>query len=142
MTVIATEGQFSRLSSLLKGNDTPENIKLFSDLITANEAAGATYSLGTVLGKITASGKYVVCKKGAVDGSQNPAAIYWANNFGEVKDAVLGAGADTKVLALTRGKLVVAKEALKLDASFATGADKQAVYDALKALGILVEASF
>jgi len=142
MTVIATEGQNSRFSSLVKSSDTPEQMKFFSDLVTINDAAGGTYSLGTVMGKITASGKFVVCKQNAADGSQVPAAIYWANNFGEVRDSVVVAATDTKAMALVRGKIVVSKEALKLDATFGTGAQKQSAYDALKALGILVEASF
>lgn len=142
MTVIATEGQFSRLSSLIKGSDAPENMRFFSDLVTINDAAGATLTLGTLLGKVTATGKFAVAKAGASDGSQNPVAIYWANNFGVVTDATAVAGTDTKAMALARGKIVVSREALKFDASFDTAAEKQAAYDSLKSVGILVEASF
>jgi hypothetical protein len=35
----------------------------------------ATFARGTVLGRITASGKYTISKTSAVDGSQTPAAI-------------------------------------------------------------------
>lgn len=143
MTVIATEGQFSRFSSLVKGGDTPEQMKFFFDLVTVNDAAANTYAPGTVLGKVTATGKFVISKQNAADGSQIPAGIYVGNfPLGEYKATTLVAGADTKLLALVRGKIVVAKEALVLDATFSDATKKQAAYDALKAVGILVEASF
>jgi hypothetical protein len=143
MTVIATEGQFSRFSSLVKGSDTPENMKFFVDLVTVSDAAGTTLAPATVLGKVTATGNYVVSKQNAADGSQVPAAIYvGTGSLGEYKDTVLAAGTPAKVLVLARGKIVVAKEALKLDATFNDAAKKDAAYAALKAVGILVEASF
>ncbi|CAK7026203.1 head decoration protein [Saezia sanguinis] len=36
---------------------------------------GGVYKRGTVMGKITTSGLYTICKKTATDGSQNPVAI-------------------------------------------------------------------
>ena len=141
MAVFATEGKFSRFSSLVKWLDTPEKPELHYELVTANEAGGATYTLGTVLGKVTATGKYAISKADATDGSETPVAIVLADSFGAVKDATLVAATDTKALVLARGKAVVALEALKLDATFDLAAEKQAAYDSLKALGILVEAS-
>lgn len=141
MTVIATQGQYSKYSSLVKGGDTPEQMKFFTDAIVINEVGTPTISLGAVLGKVTATGKFKVSVQTAVDGSQTPAAIYTSNAFGAVSDTVMVAATDTKALALVRGKIVVSKEALKLDATFDNATKKQAAYDALKALGILVEAS-
>lgn len=141
MAIIATEGQYSRFSSLVKWLDSWEKHELHKDVVTVNEAGAVTYTLGTVLGKITASGKYIVSKQAAADGSQVPAAIYIGDAFGACNDTAVPATTDTKVLTLIRGKAVVAKEALKLDASFGTAPQKQAAYDALKAIGILVEAS-
>lgn len=141
MTVLATEGQFARFSSLVKSTDAPYKIDFFTDSLTANEASTPTYTLGTVLGKVTATGKYIVSKQAAVDGSQTPVALYLGNAFGQISDTVMVAATDTKVLALTRGKVIVSKEALKLDATFGTGVQKQFAYDSLKAAGILVEAS-
>lgn len=142
MTIIATEGQFSRFSSLVKMSDTPEKFEFHTDVVTANEAAGTpTYTLGTVLGKISASGKYIISKQAAVDGSQVPAALVLGDSFGAIKDITLVNGADTPIVALTRGKVIVSKDALKLDASFGTAPQKQFAYDSLKALGILVENS-
>lgn len=140
MTIIATEGQFARFSSLVKWLDTPTKPDFFKDVVTVNDAA-STLTLGTVLGKVTATGKFVVAKQAAVDGSNVPAAIYIGDKFGATADTVLAATTDTKVLTLIRGKAIVALEALKLDASYGTAPQKQAAYDALKAIGILVEAS-
>lgn len=142
MTILATEGQYSRFSSLVKMSDTPEKFEFHTDAIVANEASGTpTYTLGTVLGKITASGKYIISKQAAIDGSQVPAALVLLDSFGAVKDVTLVNGADTTFIALTRGKVIVSREALKLDATFSSGAQKQFAYDSLKAVGILVEAS-
>jgi hypothetical protein len=55
--------------------------------------AGQNLATGTVLGKITASGKYVAYNPGNSDGSQTPAGILW-----DATNAV----ADTKVAAITR----------------------------------------
>lgn len=142
MPVFATEGPYSRFSSLVKINDTPEKFEFHTDVITASETTTPTYTLGTVLGKVTATGKYKISVQSANDGSQVPAALVLMNSFGEVKDATLVANTDTKFVALTRGKQIVALEAMKLDVSFSTAPQKQAAYDALKAIGILVEASF
>lgn len=140
MAVFATEGAFDRFGSLVKMNDTPEKFSYHTQLVTANEAAGTpTYSIGTVLGKITASGKYIVSKQAAADGSQTPVAIVLADAFGAVNPVTLVNGADTKFLVLARGKVIVSLGALKLDASFGTAPQKQFAYDALAAQGILVE---
>lgn len=142
MAVFATEGQYSRFSALVKMSDTPERFEFHTDVVTANEAAPITYSLGTVLGKVTATGKYVACVRTAADGSQTPAAVYLGDGkMGAIVDTAVVAATDTSVLVLARGKVIVAKEALKLDATFDTTARKQTVYDALKAIGIFAEAS-
>lgn len=143
MPVFATEGQYSRISSLVKMSDTPERFEFHTDVVTANEAAAITYNLGTVLGKVTATGKYVACVRTAADGSQTPVAVYLGDGkMGAIVPTSVLATTDTPVLVLSRGKVIVAKEALQLDASFSTAAYKQAAYDALKQIGILAEASF
>lgn len=95
--------------------------------VIANEAADATYEIGTVLGKVTATGKYVISKSDAVDGSEVPVAIV-------VEKASLTAATDVTVVVFVRGPLSVAKGALILDATW-TGSE-QDVYDAFEALGI------
>ncbi len=236
MTVLATEGQYARLSSLVKFSDTPEYFAFHNKVLTAYESGTPTYTLGTVLGAymggtvagtaganvgtgngvmgaVTATaanglllgtylvkivkaasnaGDFVVINpKGAVvgfgtvavaysqaglaftladgatdfivgdyipivvsgtvkykaavatatDGSAVPAGIYVGDAFGAVKDTVMVASTDTSVLALTRGKVIVSKEALVLDASYSTATLKLAAYNALADLGILVETS-
>jgi len=137
MSVIATRGQI--VSNWLKATDS-ENTALFFDLITVNEATQTTYKTGTVLGKITASGKYIVSKQAAADGSQNPVAIVVGDgSLGSPEDFVVPATTDTKVLALVRGKAVVSSAGILLDASFDLDAEKAAAYASLKTVGILVE---
>ncbi|MEI7174833.1 head decoration protein [Pectobacterium carotovorum] len=48
------------------------NLKLVTKTVTV---AGGDYKRGTVLGMITASGKYTACLKTASDGSETPCAI-------------------------------------------------------------------
>lgn len=128
MPLIATDTL--RYSHLVKHEYEP-SLSFCRELVVANETAVKTYAVGTVLGKITASGKYVIAKETAVDGSKVPAALV-------VEDKAVPATTDTKVLALVRGQAIVSKKALKLDATYDTEPKKQAAYDALKALGILV----
>jgi len=137
MAVIATEQ--TRLSNLIKKYDDFDNPELFNDVVTVNEASGVTYKVGTVLGKITASGKYIVSKQAASDGSQNPVAIFIGDSAGLAQDTAIAAATDTKVLVLSRGKVVVSKDALLLDSSFSSQPQKDAAYASLKAVDILVE---
>lgn len=53
------------------------NGTLSRDIITISSAAAAILPVGQVLGKITASGKYIPCLTAAVDGSQFAAAILY-----------------------------------------------------------------
>lgn len=103
--------------------------------LTVNEASAKTYAIGTVLGQVTATGKYKIAVQTATDGSQVAAAVV-------VEDKSIGAAADTKVLALVRGPAIVGKAALVLDASYDLQAEKDAVYAALAAKGILVNDQF
>jgi len=142
MPVIATEGQFDRYSSLVKYIADKEKPEVHNEVVTVNEAAQKTYALGTVLGKVTATGKYKICVQNAADGSQTPAAIYVGEgSLGAVTTLTVAATTDTKVLTLARGRAIVSAAALKLDASFSDATKVQAAYDALKAIGILVEAA-
>lgn len=119
-----------RKSNLVKQETFPEQGFNY-DVVTVNEAAIKTYAVGTVLGKVTASGKYKICVQTAVDGSQTAAALV-------VGDQTIPATTDTKVLAMVRGPAIVSKDALVLDASHDLQAEKDAIYASLTALGILV----
>jgi hypothetical protein len=98
--------------------------------ITINDTAG-TLLAGTVLGKVTADGKFKRAVQTAVDGSAVAAAIV----TNEV--TILGA-TDKKVVALTRGPARVSKLGLVLDATYNLDAEKNVVYASLEALGIQV----
>lgn len=119
-----------RKSNLVKAETMPE-YGFNYDAVTVNEASGKTYAVGTVLGKVTATGKYKICVQTASDGSQTAAAVV-------VEDKTIAATTDTKVLAMVRGPAIISRDALVLDASHDLQAEKDAVYAALAALNILV----
>jgi hypothetical protein len=123
----------TRFSQVVKEEYAPET-RFCRDVVTVNDNAG-TFPVGTVLGKVTANGKYKIVTSAAVDGSQNAAAIVIADNTGISKDILIAAATDTKVLVLTRGPVIVAGPSLTLG----TGATLAAVTAALLPLGIVVE---
>ena len=93
MSVIATEK--ARLSNLVKYEEGGQNY--FSrDEVTI--LSGETVNIGSVLGKVTASGKYVLSDADAVDGSEVAAAIC-LQNLGTV-------AADTAAVVLVRDAIV------------------------------------
>lgn len=128
MATVATDT--ARLSNLVKHEHWPET-GYCRKVVTVNEAAIKTYAVGTVLGKVTADGKYKIAVQTAVDGSQTAAAIV-------IDDYSIAATTDTKVLVLIQGPAEVSQGALVLDASYDQQAEKDAVYASLEALGINV----
>jgi hypothetical protein len=133
MAVIAQDS--TRFSALVKHEYEPQ-LSYCRDAVTVNDAA-QTLKVGAVLGKVTATGKYKLCTSGAVDGSQNPVAVLIADVMGNSNDIALPATTDTKVIALTRGPVILADAALQLG----TGITAAAVKAALAPLGIIVEAA-
>ena len=99
------------------------------EVVTLTAPAGEM-KLGTVLGKITATGKYVVSKQTASDGSEVPAGILF-------NDRVFAAG-DVKALALVRGPASISKLGIILDATFNDATKKAAAYAALEKINIQV----
>lgn len=128
MTTIAQDTP--RISNLVKHEHWPET-GFCRLVVTVNEATAKTYQVGTVLGKVTADGKYKIAVQTAVDGSQTAAAIV-------LDDYSIAATTDTKVLVLVKGPAEVSKDALVLDASYDLDAEKNAVYASLEALNINV----
>ena len=119
-----------RLSHLVKRELWPEQ-GYTRAVVTVNEAAAKTYTVGTVLGKVTATGKYKIAVETAVDGSKVADAIV-------IGDYSIAATTDTKVLVLVRGPAIVSKAALALDTTYNDDTKKAVVYAALEAKGILV----
>ena len=69
-----------------------------------------------------------------------PAGIFIGDATGLAQDTVIAAATDTNILILARGKAVVSKGAMFLDATYDNDTKKNTAYAGLKALGILVEA--
>jgi len=94
-------------------------------------ATGGTYPVlepGTVLGKITATGKYAAHDPAAVDGTETAVAVLWGP-----ADATL---ADATVVALVRGPAVVNGKDLVFVGT-PTALEITAAHTALAAQGIL-----
>lgn len=127
MALIATDD--FRYSHLVKEELWPE--MAYCRLVAIVNDTAQTLALGTVLGKVTATGKYKVSKATASDGSEVAAAVV-------VKKVAIAGTTDTAVLVMHRGPAIISKAALVLDASIDTDAEKAAVYAALEAKGIQI----
>lgn len=126
MTVIATENP--RLSNVVKHEYEP-SLGWCREVVTVNGAA-AELVVGTVLGKVTATGKYKVAVETATDGSKVPAAVV-------IEDKSLKATTDTGVLAIVRGPAIVSKGGLVLDATYDNATKVDAALGALATSNIL-----
>ena len=91
--------------------------------------ASGSLQPGTILGKITASGKYAVHDPVAVDGTQTAAAILW--------DSVDASGGDTNAVVLIRGPAIVNQYEISIPGT-PTAPQIAAAHAALLTLGILV----
>jgi hypothetical protein len=120
----------SRFSNLVKHELWPETGYCRKEVVV-NEAAIKTYAVGTVLGKVTATGKYKIAVETAVDGSKVAAAVV-------IGDQSIAAATDTKVVVLIKGPAEVSKGALVLDATYDNDVKKDLVYASLEAVGINV----
>ncbi|WP_024275970.1 head decoration protein [Hyphomicrobium sp. 802] len=118
-----TEGRHTAeyLLSEAEGHRSRDNIKIAS-------GAGVV-DPGTVLGKITASGKYVPHAPTATDGSQTAVAINYARVDATTADVV--AAAHTR-------DCEVRADALVLNVATDTDAEKAAVFASLASVGIVV----
>jgi head decoration protein D len=99
---------------------------------TATLKLGTNYPIGSVLGKITASGKYRL----------SPAAQVVGDEGAETAVAVLiqpvdASAADQTGLVVARGPIIVSKAALAFDASVDQAAEKTAKHAQLAASGIV-----
>ena len=128
MSVLATDTL--RLSNLVKKEQFTE-VGYCREVVTVNEAAAKTYAVGTVLGKVTADGKYKIAVQTAVDGSAVAAAIV-------LEDKAVAATTDTKLVVMVRGPASISAGALVLDATYDLAAEKAVVYAAFEAAGIQV----
>lgn len=116
--IIATDTK--RLSNLLKAELWAE-LGYCREVVTVNEAAAKSYVVGTVLGKVTASGKYKIAVETAVDGSKVGAAIV-------IADASIAATTDTQIVVLFKGPASISKGALVLDSTYDNDTKKNVLY--------------
>jgi hypothetical protein len=122
-----------RLGAVLQFETRPE-YGYSRSTVTVNEAAPLDYVVGTVLGKVTATGKYKRLEATAADGSQNFAGIYIGSPAGEDYQTV-AATTDTPVVIIFRDA-GVGKATLVFGASVDTQGEKDAVYAQMVAAGI------
>lgn len=104
-------------------------------LVNTSSTAPVTFPVGTVVGKITASGKYTISKSGAGDGSQTPAGVLIANGAGVSTHVTLAASGEELALILADGPAILSGAALTLG----TGTTLAAVKTAFADLKIVVE---
>lgn len=110
-------------------------------VVVANEAAPLQYVIGTVLGKVTATGKYQRLEATAVDGSQNFAGIYIGNadvTANNLNEQTIAATTDTNVVVLYRGPAAIGASNLVFGASVDTAPEIAAVVAQMEAVGIQV----
>ena len=101
------------------------------DAVTVTVPATTTYAAGTLLGKITASGKYVRHAAGAEDGSENEAGVLYETLVNTTVSAV-----DSESVSFARDAEVNGSEL-----TYEVGAEAAQITAsnlALKALGIIV----
>lgn len=124
---MATYTEATNLGDLLKREFEPIYNRESVTLIT-----GQNLTLGAVLGKITASGKYTAVAPSASDGSQTAAAVLLAD--------VDATSADKKAVILARGPAVVSSGYLVWPGGCTTN-QKAAATNQLAALGIVARTS-
>lgn len=129
MTIVANPSQNYTYSDVVKHEYEP-SIAFCRERLVANEATATTYEIGTVVGKVTATGKLKRQDAAAADGSETAIGVV-------VERKALLAATDTPVLVAVRGPMIVNKAMLVVGAGTDTAAEKQAVYDSLAAKNIL-----
>jgi hypothetical protein len=125
MTVLT---QPSSLGDVLKYEVNPNYTRETITLL-----AGMPYPVGSVLGKITASGKYKLATSGGSDGAQTAEAVLLY-----AVDATL---ADAVGIVVARGPSIVSRAALAYDATVNDGAKITTKLGQLAAVGIIARDS-
>ena len=127
-----------RYSDVVKHEYEP-SLAFTRELVVVNDAA-KTLTLGMLLGKVTATGKYKESVQTATDGSEAPVAVVVGKDINNLSVAV-PATTDTKVLAIVRGETIVRKTGLKPHSSFNDATKLAAAYASLETKNILVNTS-
>lgn len=126
-----------RLGNILQG-EFGGHIGYQRKTVVVNEAAAVEYKLGEVLGKVTATGKYVRLTAGATDGSQNFAGVFIGTDDAYNPDNLsVPATTDTNAVIVYRGPAGIFSQALRFK-SGTTQNQKNAVYAQIDAAGFKV----
>ena len=136
MTIIAQDT--ARYSDVVKHEYEP-SLAFTREIVVVNDTA-KTLTLGMLLGKVTATGKYKESVQTATDGSQAPVAVVVGKDLYNLSVAV-PATTDTKVLAIVGGEAIVRKTGLKPHSSFNDATKLAAAYASLATKEILVNDS-
>ena len=136
MTIIAQDT--ARYSDVVKYEYEP-SLAFTRELVVVNDTA-KTLTLGMLLGKVTATGKYKESVQTATDGSESPVAVVVGKDLHNLSVAV-PATTDTKVLAIVRGEAIVRKTGLKPHSSFNDATKLAAAYASLATKEILASDS-
>ena len=134
--IIATDT--ARYSDVVKHESKP-TLAFTRELVVVNDTA-KTLTLGMLLGKVTATGKYKESVQTATDGSEAPVAVVVGKDINNLSVAV-PAATDTKVLAIVRGEAIVRKTGLKPHSSFNDATKLAAAYASLATKEILANDS-
>ena len=134
--IIATDT--ARYSDVVKYESKP-TLAFTRELVVVNDTA-KTLTLGMLLGKVTATGKYKESVQTATDGSEAPVAVVVGKDLHNLSVAV-PATTDTKVLAIVRGEAIVRKTGLKPHSSFDNATKLAAAYASLATKEILANDS-
>ena len=118
LTQSPTEGDLLKLD--LGKNYTREVVTLVS---------GSSYAIGSVVGQITASGKYKLATATGTDGAETAAGVLIA--------AVDATGGDVSGVIIKRGPAIVSKAMLAFDASVDDAPKTTAKLTELSVLGIV-----
>ena len=135
MATVYTETQ--RIGNVVKDEYQPST-GFCREVVTVNLAAGATLTAGTVLAKVTATGKYVVQDSSLASGAGLESAGVLIGTDELHPYAVIPAATDTKVLIWARGPVKVSKSALTFGPGTDTAAELAVEYARLTALGLVV----
>ena len=134
--IIATDT--ARYSDVVKHEYEP-TLAFTRELVVVNDTA-KTLTLGMLLGKVTATGKYKESVQTATDGSELPVTVVVGKDINNLSVAV-PAATDTKVLAIVRGEAIVRKTGLKPHSSFNDATKLATAYASLATKNILANDS-
>lgn len=115
--VIATEKH--RISNLVKDEFWMKHGWCRSK-VTVNVASATDLSVGSVLGKVTADGKYKPRDPAAATGEEVSAAVV-------IENISVPATTDTEVVVLVNGPAILAEEALVFDVTHTSGEQETAI---------------